>query len=309
MSKNALNGADDSYFCLSLHVALMRIREFFFFLLITCMGLFTIGCKNNTESAYTGGPVYLLFNFQPGSTYEYIFDSKLTLQPEVNGTTISISQDMKIMSQYEVISNDGKSKNIEVTYNRITMRSGNDVKSLEYDSDDTVAPHPIFQSVGGLVKKPFGITVSEKGDITNVRKLDTDSTGANILGDSSIRKMMTQCLYIYPDNAVKPGDTWQRAFHSSIAFIHMQVSSTYTLTNIDKGTAYVNVISKIMPEDSTSDNAFSGSQSGKLEIDIASGLVIKANITQELDGKFPSPGGEIRPVKATAEINIFGNKL
>ena len=283
----------------------MRLKKNFIVLLTCCLG--AAACKNDTKQSNTGEPVSLTFNFQPGSTYEYILDNKLSLQSDINGNTLTIMQDMKIMSAYDVINNTGKNKNIEVTYNRITMRSGNGIINREFDSDDTASNDPIFSHVRDLVNKPFGITVSELGNITQVRGFGNNNADQDILGDSSIRKMMVQCLSVYPAAAVKPGDSWKRDVSSSVGFIHMRLNSTYTLITINKGIAYIDVLSRITPEDTTAGIGFTGSQKGKLEMDIASGLILQGNITQDLEGQLPM-AGRLTPVKATSEINIFGSK-
>lgn len=269
------------------------------------------GCDDNGLPEQNNGPISLQFNFIKDSSYQYILDSKMTLEPVVNGKTLTITQQMKLLSNYIVTTSSGDNKNVAVTYNRITMSSGNGVTTNEYDSEDTANQNPMFASVGAMMKRTFNISVSKSG-ITGVQNLFdeellTDSSAVNY-GDSSLRKAMLQFLTMYPAEAIKPGDTWKKEFHTSNGFIHMKLENTYTLKSIDGNIAHVELQGQITPEDTTQAMIFSGIQSGGLDVDIKTGLITIGQITQHLSGKISS-GGKTSEVSATSEINLIGNKL
>lgn len=268
------------------------------------------GCDDNGLPEQNNSSISLQFNFAKDSSYQYILDSKMTLEPVVNGKTLIITQQMKLLSSY-VVTSAGDNKNVAVTYNRITMSSGNGITNNEYDSEDTTNPNPMFASVGAMMKRTFNIAVSKNG-ITGVQNLYdeeqlTDSSAANY-GDSSLRKAMLQFLTMYPTADIKPGDTWKKEFNTSNGFIHMRLENTYTLKSIDGNIAHIQLQGKITPEDSTLAMTFSGIQSGGLDVDIKTGLITIGQITQHLNGKINS-GGKTSEVSATSEINLIGNKL
>lgn len=289
----------------------MSIARYYIAAVILIFSIALWGCDDNGLPEQNNGPISLQFNFTKDSSYQYILDSKMTLEPVVNGKTLTITQQMKLLSNYIVTTSSGDNKNVAVTYNRITMSSSNGITTNEYDSEDTVGQNPMFASVGAMMKRTFNISVSKSG-ITGVQNLFdeeqlNDSSAANY-GDSSLRKAMLQFLTMYPAEAIKPGDTWKKEFHTSNGFIHMKLENTYTLKSIDGNIAHLELQGKITPEDTTQAMIFSGIQSGGLDVDIKTGLITIGLITQHLSGKISS-GGKTSEVSATSEINLIGNKL
>lgn len=289
----------------------MSIARYYIAAIILIFSIVLWGCDDNGLPEQNNGPISLQFNFTQDSSYQYILDSKMTLEPVVNGKTLTITQQMKLLSNYIVTTSSGDNKNVAVTYNRITMSSSNGITTNEYDSEDTVDQNPMFASVGAMMKRTFNISVSKSG-LTGVQNLFdeeqlNDSSAANY-GDSSLRKAMLQFLTMYPAEAIKPGDTWKKEFHTSNGFIHMKLENTYTLKSIDGNIAHLELQGKITPEDTTQAMIFSGIQSGGLDVDINTGLITIGLITQHLSGKISS-GGKTSEVSATSEINLIGNKL
>lgn len=269
-------------------------------------------CENVSNPLMGNEPIALSFNFKPDSTYLYIMDSRLLLMPEVNGKTLSIKQEMKLLSTYKVTGQQNNQKDLTVTYTRITMSSGNGVVSKDYDSDDTSNKDPLFTPIASMIKKPFNISISDKGVSGVVQLYTADTADSTIVreqqfSDSSLRKMMMQCLNIYPPQKIKIGDSWKRSYNTSTGFIHMKLENTYTLKKIDNGIAYIELSATISPESASQPMAFNGIQNGNLDIDIESGLILKSHISQQLKGKL-MVGGKESPVSANSEINIYGSK-
>lgn len=289
----------------------MLIARYYIAAIILMFSIALWGCDDNGLPEQNNGPISLQFNFTKDSSYQYILDSKMTLEPVVNGKTLTITQQMKLLSNYIVTTSSGDNKNVAVTYNRITMSSSNGITTNEYDSEDTVNQNPMFASVGAMMKRTFNISVSKSG-ITGVQNLfdeeQLNDSSASNYGDSSLRKAMLQFLTMYPAEAIKPGDTWKKEFHTSNGFIHMKLENTYTLKSIDGNIAHLELEGKITPEDTTQAMIFSGIQSGGLDVDIKTGLITIGLITQHLSGKISS-GGKTSEVSATSEINLIGNKL
>lgn len=88
----------------------------------------------------------------------------------------------------------------------------------------------------------------------------------------------------------------------------MKLENTYKLKSIDEGIAHIELEGQIRPEDTTQAMVFSGVQSGGIDIDIKTGLITIARITQHLNGKITA-AGKTNEVSATSEINLIGNKL
>lgn len=287
-------------------------RGLLYFILLFAV-LFQSCDNGDSKNTYNGEPVLLKFNFIPGTQYQYLLDSKLAVEPEVNGVTMTINQDMKLVASYVVNSTVNNGKQVSITYDRITMKSGNSMLTKEFDSDDTANVDPIFLNVKDMVHKPFNMTIADNGDVIAFEQpLIDDSSSTDPMTDSSIRKMMTQSLNIYPSTAVKPGDTWTKTFTSSIGFINMNLANSYKLVSVNNGMAHIELSSKITPELNSNVQELgmdiTGVQTGTLEVEIGTGLITDAKITQQMKGKLNMGGNEV-PMNAKAEIHITGTRV
>ncbi len=295
-------------FAVQAHILPFLKNHIVFVLLFVAVAV--CGCDGNWLSQNENAPIALQFNFVQDSSYQYVLDSRMTLEPMVNGKTLSITQQMKLTSTYKVTTANAGDKNVAVTYNRITISSGNGITSNEYDSGDTSNTNELFASIGAMMNRTFNISVSKSG-ISGIQSLyDEEQLQDSTIsyGDSSLRKAMLQFLSIYPTDKIKPDDTWKRSFHTSNGFIHMRLENTYTLKSIDGNIAHIELQGKISPEDSTGAMVFSGIQSGGLDVDIKTGLIMIGKISQHLNGKITNDG-KTNEVSASSEITLTGKKL
>jgi hypothetical protein len=238
--------------------------------------------------------------------------------PQVNGKTLSIKQEMKLLCTYRVTGATNNQKNTTVTYTRITMSSGNGYNSNSFDSNDSTNLDSLYVPIASMINKPFNLIISDKG-LASAQQLyetqpadstdsaDSIATVVTSFGDSSLRKMMTPCLNFYPPNPVKIGDSWKRNYTASSGFIHMKLENTYTLKSVEDGIAHIAMTANITPEFAGQNMAFRGIQNGTMDVDIESGLILNSKISQQLKGTILI-GDKQQPVDASSEITIFGNK-
>ncbi len=268
-------------------------------------------CDEQTSQNTNTGPVALKFNFVPGTQYQYLLDSKLSIEPELNGSSITINQDMKLIASYVVSGAVKNGKQVSITYDRITMKSGNIAVTKEFDSDDTGNIDPMFQSVYDMVHKPFNMIIADNGDVVSVDQA-VDSNLNVAVTDSSIRKMMTQSLNIYPNHSVKAGDTWDKTFSTSIGFINMNLENHYKLVSVTDNIAHIELSSKITPEISADSMAvnmdITGVQTGTFDVETGTGLITEAKISQQMKGML-NIGGTEAPINAKADIHISGSRV
>lgn len=296
---------------------MIRLRSFLY--ITACLGAGILsGCDMNTAPSQDSEPVTLKLNFKQGEKYQYITDSRLELQPEVNGMSFTINQDMKIVSSYFITSVNGADKNVAITYERITMRSGASALSKEYDSDDTTEPDELFRDVAEMVKKPFNMTINDIGQVVAYKGIesnpvsDTAISQDAIMSDSSVRKMLMQSLNVYPRKPVLPGSSWIRSFRSSVGFMDMRIINTYKMASVKDGIAHLEMTAKITTEDTankaTMQANIRGVQTGTIDMEVETGLIKEAKITQQLSGTINMIGKD-NPVNAKTEIHILGTKI
>ena len=99
---------------------------------------------------------------------------------------------------------------------------------------------------------------------------------------------------------MKPGDTWNKTVALAMGPINLNLDTTYKLTGVSDGVAHVAVAGKIAAAGTT---PFSGTQTGTMDVDVATGMLNESNITQNMT----TPGGAAATKIATT-VHITGQK-
>lgn len=134
-----------------------------------------------------------------------------------------------------------------------------------------------------------------------------------MFNDSSIRSMMQQSFNIYPDHAVKPGDTWSRKFTIVTGMIDMEMDNKYKLVSAANGVAHIEVDSKIAGKPGAQvmqqmKVEMNGTQKGTMDVDVSTGLITDSKMKQEMKGKLSAMGMEM-PMEISSDIHITGKKI
>lgn len=129
---------------------------------------------------------------------------------------------------------------------------------------------------------------------------------------------MEKMMAIYPDKPVGIGDSWSRKVAVAKGFA-MIVDNTWTLKARRGGIAVVEIKSAVKPNPNAKpldmgplklQYDIGGKQQGEMEIDEATGWVIKAKMTQDLSGKVRvqggagAPGGMTWPISIKSDIRV-----
>ncbi len=264
-------------------------------------------CK---EASNQGEATTLAFRFPPGTVYAYLLDSHQTIEQEMMGQKSEIRQTMQLLSTHQVEKGPGDNKKVTVVFDRFYIKSVSANSEMEYDSADSTKQPKELDQIGGIVNKPFSITVDDHGKIVSIDAAAA-RTIATPLNDSTIRRMMQQSLNVYPTKPVKPGDTWQTEYVTNMGFMDMLVNSEYKLLSVVDGVANVeiNATIKSVPSDNPQmkgmDIEMTGTQSGTMEIDVKSGLINASKFKQEVSGNMKIPG-EVIPMTLSAETRMIG---
>ncbi len=290
----------------------MNIRNFLPGLIVAFAALFS-GCDEAVVKEETKGPIALIFNLYPDSVYRYSIKNNITLRQEIEKEkSISINQNMTLTNAYRVISVKPESKTVSVTYERITMSSGNQLFSLDYDSENDNGTDPMYEDLRNLIDKNFRMVISSSGEVLaseSVRKARTDGHSTYHFDDSSIRKVMLHVLQVYPTREVSEGDIWERNYATSVGFANVRVRNKYQLVSVKNGIAHIELQGRVSSNNAeqtqNSDVHLNGLQSGEMDIEIKSGLVLNGKISQQLEGHM-NITGQRTPVDIESDIYILG---
>lgn len=290
----------------------MNIRNLYQGLMIMVACVFS-GCGEAIVEQEVAGPISLTFNLFPDSVYRYSIKNNIALRQEIDEEkAISINQNMTLTNAYRVLAVKPERKTVSVTYERITMSSGNQLFSLDYDSENDNGTDPMYEDLRNLIDKDFKMVISSSGAVLEsepVRKAKNETTLAGSFDDSSIRKIMLHVLQVYPGKEVAEGDEWERTYATSVGFANVLVRNRYRLVSIKEGVAHVELqgrVNTLEPVQTQNSNMqLKGLQSGEMDIDVKSGLVLNGKISQQLEGNM-NITGENTPVNIESDIYILG---
>jgi len=282
-------------------------------------------------SSCTGSDsIDLKLKLQPGSQYVYTTDNRMTMEQSMMGQSMKTTNNMMMQATYAVDAAEGQNKKLTVTYDRITLETAMPMGQIKYDSDKPEASDPALSSLTQILHKPFSMTVTERGDITNVSGLDAiiNAVGdtstqegamaraqmANMFNDTAVKSMMQQSFNIFPDKAVKPGDTWKKSVNVNLSSIAMKMDNTYKLTSVSNGVAHIDVNSVVTAGgDMASEQMknmqikLSGDQKGTMDVDIATGMVSDSKLKQTISGDMTVSEMKI-PIKISQDIHLTAKK-
>lgn len=271
------------------------------------------GCSDIASTSEVTGPIDLKFNLFADSTYLYSIKNNIELTQEMDkDNEITIHQNMTLTSSYRVVSLRDRQSTVSVTYERIQMSSGNQLFSLDYDSENDNGTDIMYEDLRNLIDKNFKIVVSRNGDILSSEPViqgNKEGRSAFNFSDSSIRKIMLHSLEVYPDRAVEIGDIWDKTFSTSVGFANVRIKNKYQLVSIENGLAHIELQGRISSDNAeqtqNSSMSLNGTQSGSLDIVLNSGLVQNGKINQKLSGDMDITG-ESTPVAIESNIYILG---
>ncbi len=283
-----------------------------------------VACKSDKA-------VDLKFRLPQDEVVRYTTDMKQTINQTVMGSAMTVQQDVVFGMIYKVLSVQGDNRTVEVSYDRIAMETDAMGQHIKYDSRDSVGSNPQLAILNGMIGKPFQMTVSATGQVLQVSGFDAVLNGMTgnpndpgaaaarqqfeqMFSDEAVKQMLAQSTYIYPEKTVKPGDTWTKTHTSNMGPIAMEINNTYKLESANDKTAKVSLNATIVGKTATGNGAIQGmtvdmkgKQSGTLTLEIATGILQKMDLTQDIDGNMEMQGMKV-PMKIKSVSTTTGER-
>lgn len=257
----------------------------------------------------------LSFNPPPGKTYEHRCEMDQVVEQKVMGQDITTIQKMGAVYDVNILENTKDEIKTNYIYKSISYELKSSIMNVSYDSTQPKENPNQFEDIyskmlGALVGKQFGVVHAPDGSVLSVTGMDAIADDIkNAFEDESIRNMiemmlaqqysneamkktLNQSMQIYPNRAVKVGETWNIEQTADAMDIVLHTNSTYQLEAVKKKTAYVKVKSTVTSDD----DKLSGEHWGDQEFDLKSGMVRKATINQKMTGTITSQGMDIEMI-------------
>ncbi len=281
----------------------VRMRLFF---MVLALAAALAACK---PSEFT-----LRLHMKAGDQFHVSVNTKQDISEELMGQAIDMKQEMTYEYLWEVTNVDAEGNiTIKVTYDRIAFSQEQNGQKVAYDSATDDAPPPFLKGMDAMLGKSFEVVVSPKGDLVAVHGLDEmfaqmakdagmeDEEAAafaqglsNAFGEDSIETQFEAMFSQYPDEPLKVGSTWESDMKVTTMF-PMDIHANYTVQAWEGDMVTIGVTSTFAaneaPEQASEDMPFEmhydfqGTQEGTTVIDLSTGMLKEANITQHMEGK------------------------
>lgn len=255
------------------------------------------GCQSAKSSTASK---MLHFNFEKGKAYDY--EMIINMDQEIGGNKSQI--DVTSYYSMDVTDDDGATKTLTTTYERLKMNMSLMGFNIEVDTDK---PLPDFNTgdekekgmkmlsavMGAIRGQKFQMKVNNEGKILEVTgfndmanrladsmDLDENAKQEMIKGfsqqfnDQNVRDQFERMLYIFPNKEVKVGDTWQKT-STPAGPMAGTYNSTYTVTEIEGDMVTLSEKSEISSKTEGMD--MKGTGTGTMVIDSRSGLIVSGD--------------------------------
>ncbi|MCB0700634.1 MAG: hypothetical protein H6551_05650 [Chitinophagales bacterium] len=272
-------------------------------------------CDEELIPKQSNKPVPIRFNLSTDSAYQYTIQNNIFVEQQIDAeNTVTMEQNMTLTAGYMLLDSSDKKRDITVSYDKISMSTGNQLYALEFDSETDDGADPMYEDLRRLIGQNFKMSLSPNGDILYsepITAVNQSSLNAFKVKDSSIRKILVNTFCFYPNLDVMVGDNWQNTFETSIGFANVKVRCAYQLASVKKNIAHIELQGKLSSahaEQAGGSNIdMRGTLSGFYDVDIKSGMVVTARIKQELAGEIDITG-KLTPAKMESSISIMGVK-
>ncbi|MBC6113074.1 DUF6263 family protein [Pedobacter fastidiosus] len=266
----------------------------------------TLLCLFLTSSIFAQKVYVLKQNYPIGKKYDYNLTSNQIIKQKIGDQNVNLSQEIGTDYTFDIAGDKAGDKTIKVIYNRISMKSSGMGNTMTMDSDiqDPAKPNPF----SGLKGASFEMTFGANGSIKSVNGLEKmlDNMASKMTKDTSqikaikaslgkqfsaegMKQTMESSFKIYPDKPVKIGDSWTVDTKMQMT-MPIETITTYTLKLVKDGIAFLNVNGTLVSKGSFDsmgtkiDTDLKGTNSGDMQIDLKTGLVLSSHLRLEMFG-------------------------
>lgn len=277
----------------------------------------------------------LQLTLQPGDVFILETITDQDIQQTVMGMDQSIDQKIGYTFRQEVsgVTDEGHYQ-IKVTYDRMLFEQSSTMGSVAYDSQDPPEPVPAqAKGYAAMVGKGFEMTMDQQGEVLRIEGLDAmldqvldevsaeqpmapeaRTTFKQQFGENSMKQNMASLAGFYPDQPVNVGDHWE-IIQKKAGATAMRIQTDYVLAKAEEGVLTLGAKGDISPVPDAAPTVMggmelayqlSGTQSGTLLVDQATGLLNSGTLTQQVSGTITmtgGPAGEMEwPITIDSEI-------
>jgi len=270
---------------------------------------FIISCKSKTGSSESR---LLKFNLEKGKSYDY--EMVMDMDQEVMNQKNKIGMTAAYM--IDVVDDNGAVKTLDIAYKDFKMNMNVMGQEINIDASkkpdsantNTSENNPMemmTNAFSGIIGKKFTMKVNETGKIEEVTGFEEmiksmlagiatneemknamEASLKNQFSGEKIKEMFAPMFSAYPNKEVKVGDKWSNSYDLSSQAV--RCNSDYMVKSFQGDNVVLDVSSKIEPHGEIGNPALSGmkmngTQTGTMTINTKNGLIVDAELNQNLE--------------------------
>ncbi len=243
------------------------------------------------------GQEKLQYNLNKGDVFNIRQDAQQTIVQEIDGAAHEITNDISGLLEFKVIETSPDAYTMEVTFRDLNLKmtsniQGELVNVNAKEIDENNVQSRIFNS---LLNVPIHIVLASNGDVLEVKGGDslvtkmtkasgvTDEFSLNIMkaslnkefGSEALSNSYEQMTYIYPNDKIRVGDTWENTFAGEL-----NARNTWKLEALNHSNAIISgtaIIVMDIKEPATT-MQLDGTQNTQITTDFKSGFIVKMKV-------------------------------
>lgn len=269
--------------------------------LATLIGLLLIGIS----SVFAQKSVNLEYDLSQGDNYQFTTDIDMDMTFEAMGQTTTMNQLMGIQMTSIVSSIEGDDINQDFTFDKIAMNQKIFGMEINYDSEDSSTfTSGMGAQIAEQMNKIIGATIKISMDkYGTINELDISSITDN---SDLVNSFGSGNMYaVYPKHKIKVGESWEEDIKPPKES-EMKVHVKYTLLKANKKQVEIGVEGTISANEIEGNEInLSGTTSGKMIVDRASGMLIQSTIESEVEMDLDKGGKKIpATMMSTSVTNV-----
>ena len=263
--------------------------------------------------------VKLSFNPEKGKKYEYQTETVQNVKQNVMGQEIPVEMEMNTKYLMEIKDKTPQETTVQLTYEEMVYIISSPMMKMGYDSKNPVEnPSDIDQMFSKMFDQMIGqsivVVIAPDGSVKSVTGMDAigesmvsaiaadgqmiAQLGAQMkqqYNDDAMKNMFEQMFKIYPENAVKAGNSWNINTSMMVNNMITDLKTKYTLKSVSKNMATIAVNGEIeMNPGAGMEGIITGTQTGTMTVDTKKGLPVASNVSQNMTGAIKVQGMEVQ---------------
>jgi hypothetical protein len=298
--------------------------------------LFIFSCKTNpyADKQYANSledkTYKLRLNPASGSLFKYEIKNESEIKLKVDEKEIDNISKTNLTVDYNILRDSAGNIPLKINYDKIHIYTKNGDTETDADAENGSYSINTTEKMLGILKDAtLEATISQTGEVKSVAGykelgaklisgiggMDTYAKTAaqaqwdKVIGDGMIKKNLKDLFSFFPDSAVHMGDKWK--IHSKEkSEIPFDVVTTYRLTDISDGVAFLTVKAVITSEPGTISYSgtdvvadLKGEQDGEYQMDIKTGMLKQCESSSEINGQMQMMGRDI-PMTIKSEVSM-----